>query len=370
MADLDGDGQNEIIAGGGNYGVFVMNADGTLRPNWPVRSRESQAGVSWQFAGEVAVADLDNDGSQEIIAGIDEWSWNAYRPDGNNGKVYAWRADASLLPGWPFVAVAGREMQCSAPAVGDLDHDGNLEVVIAADNGSLYVLRHDGTLAAGWPRSINMAVSSPALADLDGDGDLELIIGAQDGLVHVFHHTGAPFANWPQATDGGVVSSPVVGDLDGDGDPEIVASSLDRHVYVWHHTGASMYGWPRAGGVRNQSLGDVNGDGVLEVVCSDYSNAEGGHIYVRDLHGNTLSGWPQSGLLGFPNGVSPTLGNLNGDSQSEIMIGGFWIVDFSPGKETGQISLYGLRKKLGKLTPPRRWRTSTATGASRLSRWP
>ena len=75
----------------------------------------------------------------------------------------------------------------------------------------------------GWPQTTGDWVeSSPALGDLDEDGHLEVIVGSNDMKVYAWHGNGTPVAGWPQTTGDIVRSSPALGDLDGDGDPEVV----------------------------------------------------------------------------------------------------------------------------------------------------
>ncbi|OYT52617.1 MAG: hypothetical protein B6U72_07640 [Candidatus Altiarchaeales archaeon ex4484_2] len=96
----------------------------------------------------------------------------------------------------------------------------------------------------GWPKLTGGAVaSSPALGDLDGDGRLEVVIGSYDGRVYAWHHNGSEVDGWPKLTGGAVASSPA--DLDGDGDVEVIAGS--DYMYVWDETGNYTkieLGWP------------------------------------------------------------------------------------------------------------------------------
>lgn len=163
--------------------------------------------------------------------------------------------------------------------MGDLDGDGDLEVVVGAyDSNQVYAWHADGTPVAGWPQSTGWHVgSSPALGDLDGDGDLEVVSGSLGYPVYAWHGDGTPVAGWPQTRGGGGFGSPALGDLDGDGDLEVViGAGVDLgggvesgEVSAWHGDGTPVAGWPRTTAGRvwsSPALGDLDGDGDLEVV--------------------------------------------------------------------------------------------------------
>ena len=80
------------------------------------------------------------------------------------------------LPGWPIVNILGG---ASPPVAADLDPGyPGLEVAVGtlSSGNNLYVFHADGTTMAGWPRGIGFFVaSSPSIGDLDDDGDLEVV---------------------------------------------------------------------------------------------------------------------------------------------------------------------------------------------------
>ena len=198
IADLDGDGSLEIVVGSWDRkgAVYAWHVNGTLVTGWP-------KSVSSIITSSPVIADFDGDGSLEVVVGSFD------------RKIYAWHANGTLVTGWPQI-VGGSVNQYvhSSPAIADLDGDGSLEIVIGADNGMVYAWHADGTLVTDWPQSTsNRVYSSPAIADLDGDGSLEIVVGSDDSKVYawtlpsiyssermpwpMFHHdskhTGSPF---------------------------------------------------------------------------------------------------------------------------------------------------------------------------------
>jgi hypothetical protein len=145
--------------------------------------------------GSPALGDLDGDGTLEIVA------------PALDGYVYVWHADGTLDPGFPVelvdptAPVPVHRRLVSSPALGDLDRDGRLDIVIGSSEGyagdtqgRVYVLHGDGdahpggAFHPGWPIPLYSATvdvlpfvgqgvpNAPALADVDGDGTLEVAI--------------------------------------------------------------------------------------------------------------------------------------------------------------------------------------------------
>ncbi len=165
----------------------------------------------------------------------------------------------------------------SSPAVADLDGDGMMEVIGAAY--TLFVLNgEDGSLKWSVDTPGNRVWPGVVVADVDGNGDLELVIAQGSGYISVYDHEGNFEPGWPQRPASNEFRSLAVADLDDDGDMEIVAglARLNKlNVWVFEHTGNIRAGWPQlstdqgsAAGLYNDNigLGDLDGDGVLELV--------------------------------------------------------------------------------------------------------
>jgi hypothetical protein len=257
------------------------------------------------------VADLDGDGRKEIIAS----AYSIVVLDGASGQL-RWRVPSGHDWSHPNADNVGRTWP--GVVIADVDNDGQWEIVTAHGGGWVSVYNADGYLEQGWPwqNPSGREMRSLSVGDLDGNGDLEIVVGRADGSktnVWVLEHTGAVRSGWPRLSGGeegsawGVYNANIaLGDLDGDGLPEIVAPSdtiticaykadgshLPTHSMYHGHSGHDMDRWgevpayvdlvyetrgwgpcyeeftPRANFAHGPAnVVDVDGDGVMEVVA-------------------------------------------------------------------------------------------------------
>lgn len=282
LVDLDPDFPGlEVVIGVQDGKVHAWHHDGTPVPGWP-----AHAG-NFVERSSPAVADVDGDGNLEVFVG----SW-FNGGAGSTGGVYGFDFDGTPLPEWPKLTSTHTSVVAS-PALADLDGDDDLEIVVGTyeQDARLFGWHHDGKIAAGWPQMIPRGVaycsamtSSPAVGDIDGDGDLEIVTGStgECGTVYAWHHGGIIVAGWPVNTNAVVEgSSPVLGDVDGDEPVEIVVGSasgftpygcsLDEisEAYVFDNDGTIVDGWPVDLGVAtppHPALWDVDEDGDTEII--------------------------------------------------------------------------------------------------------
>jgi hypothetical protein len=380
-ADFDGDGDKEIVIAGEGGTLYVIAYESSWSVAWsrqtaadlnaagaPTGSCSSKSVIS----SSPAVADLNGDGKLEIVVS----TGGMWGPD-RNGGVLVYQYDSkwsfSLLPDWP--QPRGNDANgdgCwdgiwSTPALGDLDGDGDLEVVVEGFDRRIHAWHHDGTVVAGWPIYryndqgtedggdclLRGGFSSPALGDIDGDGLLEVVVGTNSppwdcpgqggnefspdyskGTVWAINGDSSNVPGWPVATENNVQSSPALGDIDGDGELEVVVGSAGsqeggdgRRVYAWNGDGSVLTGWPKvtAGDVdAAPALGDLDGDGDLEVVvgCGTEGGADCAKLYAWHGDGSPVGIFPVTSMGNSP--YTPILADYDGDDQIEILITNRW----------------------------------------------
>ena len=258
VGDLDGDGGSDIVVPVSDGKLYALDSAGNLRPGWPV----SIGDVADLFGSQVInssprIADLDGDGSNEVIVGS------------TDKRVYVFNRDGAQR--WVYPT---GDMVLSTPAIGEIDPASpGLEIVVGSGDRYVYLLDNGGNLI--WRRPTGWIVrSSPIIADLDGDQSPEIIIGSDDDKVWAWHTDGKLVSGWPAATGADILSSPRVGDVDNDGRLDVIVGSDDAKVWAWHADGSLINGWPRSMNLSIKGaplLANLDDDATLEVAAADLS---------------------------------------------------------------------------------------------------
>ncbi|MDP3789096.1 MAG: FG-GAP-like repeat-containing protein, partial [Candidatus Omnitrophota bacterium] len=270
--------------------VYVYDLSGQILQGWPVKPPQTYNSLS----SGASLWDINNDGKLEIATCATYGGCSIYDYRGN--LIVQFNA-----PG----------LSHNSPAIGDIDRDGQAEIVFGTYNqpggpfghdGMIYAFRIDGSLLPGnWPvNTPGFIANSPALADINGDGYLEVIAGAGDGRVYCIDKDGNHLPGWPYQTWGQVWSCPAIGDIDEDGELEIIVGSADAKIHAIKADGSPVPGWPFNTQPYVQGsavIGDINDDGRIEVIAQTQPNSEDSnrysYIYVWSLgHGQKRASWP------------------------------------------------------------------------------
>lgn len=265
LADLTGDGTLEVIVQDRwleyQSRIWVYDAAGNVLPGWP-RTVEG-------YAVGLAVGDLEFDGTLEIISS----SAHPWSPDEGPYPIYVFDGNGNVRNGWPVWIPA----QPLAPGVlldigiADLDGDYRCEI-FGPGAGVFYILDWQGNQA--HPPIYGTGIGLPAaVGDLEGDGLLELVIPS-NGMT-IFRLSDSSLVSIPAFSTHTGYDGVVIADVDGDGACEIGArSSSPPALHLWNSSLQSVPGWPRPShpidtiGRRVVTLADIDADGDIEMVCA------------------------------------------------------------------------------------------------------
>lgn len=293
VADIDGDGSPEIVTLKAGGGLIAFEHDGTYK--W---SSTATDGVTpWVpnlASATVAIADLEGDGTPEIIVGGVVLE--------ANGQV---RFDNGVFAG------SNDGNYGAVSIVADLDGMGDQEVVTGRR-----AFRSDGTQY--WDNGLTDGY--PAIADLDLDGTPELVVVA-GGTVRVQDPTtGAVLASitMPGAGAGG---PPTIANFDADPEPEIASANGSAYAvfgYVSTPTPALSVQWSvptqdLSSNRTGSSVFDFEGDGVAEVVYGDecyfriYSGLDGTVLFEVESSSGTIHEYP-------------VVVDVDGDNNTEVVV--------------------------------------------------
>lgn len=243
-------------------------------------------------------------------------------------QVYQFTGAAAVAPGTfdrtQNVAVPGSGF---GVALGDIDRDGDLDLVTADYSGNAILVQiNDGAGSYSGTQSVAVGGLPYAvkLADIDGDGDLDLLTGNANGTVSVRYNNAGVFSGTTDIYANGGLRSLEVGDVDGDGDLDIVVgnynSTTSGTVSVMTNNGSGTFTLNAAtvsvgGGSWAVALGDIDGDGDLDLVSGNYSTGTAS-IRFNDGTGN-FSGSTDLTVGSYVQHV--TLADIDGDGDLDLV---------------------------------------------------
>jgi hypothetical protein len=187
IGDVIPGGGLEVVLGCANDSVYVLTSTGQRAPGWP---RPLELTPSNGRVPSPALAPLlasIGDPRVDVIA------------CGFDGHLVAWDPTGAVLSGFSSVMLGAASE--ASPAVADLDGDGTYEILNGAEDRRLYAYHKDGTPVSGFPIEIGAeARSTPAIWDLDGDGATDIVLSGWDRAIYAWRYPGAFLASgmaWP-----------------------------------------------------------------------------------------------------------------------------------------------------------------------------
>ena len=353
--DLDGDAFPEFIFADYNGIIYSVDRFGEMIDSdiFPFSADNS-------FWGDLASADIDNDGNIEIIAAS------------KDKHLYIIDPVEDILQ----LDYNSNQFLISAPALGNIDDDSDFEIFFGgfSNSGMVFGINHDGSAVDGFPVQINAKIRGGiALADIDQNSRVDILTvtesnqiwlildngeiangfpfqggdkfkeapafitvndqhmilaGCEDGLIYSLDTSG----NLNFTYDTGAAISTGFGFIDLTDGPAIFFGNENGQLFAIDIMGNDLIGWPvDVNGIINSTpvFTDLNNDGIPEVI----SGTSIGDLLVFDIYGMTYPHFPFH--YGYQFISSGTISDIDMDGDSEIIMGSTHSVVMMDIKEPG-----------------------------------
>jgi hypothetical protein len=312
-AMYDGDGDYLAIMGNSQHTTKLISS---RILTWE-RIDTAYAGIDEGNFSVPSFADLNGDGMKDMIIGMENGTLSTYLNTGTPVNPI-WTYNGSIYSG---IDVGSR----SAPAVYDLDGDGDKDTVVGNETGHLqYFINTGGPVTPSWTYEPSMYAgikvnncSKPEFADIDDDGDLDMIVGMGNGNVSFYQNTGDSsvpvwtydMTHFLHLNEGATriptsfvntttrFSSPTFADVDSDGDLDFSSGFMWSYYNLLSHfenTGNAtdpvytrlrpdLFATVRGSGFDKfhsvPRFVDMNGDSLLDII---FGGADGKLTYFEN----------------------------------------------------------------------------------------
>lgn len=353
--DLDGDNDLDVVSGSGSADIRIYENVGTLlAPSYAAPLVNPVGFVDIGNRTSLAFEDLDDDNVLDALVGNGEGDTALFLNVGNkfSPSMVGPSLDAlGLAPGTTHVTLTR----------GDFDADGDVDVLMGGGSGHLRYFENTGSPSSpsfaapvvspfGLPYFASF-IPNPAAGDLDGDGDLDVMVGDDSGTMVFFENVGTAVA--PSFAAGvyhpfgiGAVSAyaaPDLADLDGDGDLDVMVGTGTIAFAPGNNVFYENVGTPTApsfaSGVTNPfglvplggtdsvpAMADVDGDGDLDLFAG---RGDGDTEYFENVGSPFAPAFAPSvlnpfGIVSVLGSAAPAFADLDADGDLDGIWGASW----------------------------------------------
>jgi len=332
LADITGDGKPDVVLGGSDGKIYVLNGgDGSV-----VWTYQAINAGTFQY-NQPSVADLDGDQRAEIIYGdqrgnvsvlktcgmfADDWSapWPMVCRTPNNNNYFP-----RQYPLWTYNVGGSIE---APPFAADITGDGKPEIIVGTSGtGMLFALDYASKKQL-WNYTAGYQVYRlPAIGDINGDGKQEIVFNTRNGTMRVLNNQGKTlwykllWAGVPPVDVNILYCTPCLVDLNKDGKLEILVGSKElKKFFVYDYTGKELWNAPVGSiGENTVAVADITGDGSLDVIMTSEDEVLYG-IYAWKADGTPI--WVSSVEQGDRLNAAPSIADIDGNGYLEIVVGG------------------------------------------------
>ncbi len=371
FADIDGDGDLDFFVGNVGGGLdFYRNIGTAISPSFVFITDFYDSVFAFPGAPRISYAqhgastltfhDVDSDGDLDLFYG-DILNHNNYyfvnmgTPQVSHLKK---KSDEYL----PFNTLNGQ----NHVGLGDIDADGDPDLLLSGTDGDLIknfiFLRNAGvpsrdSFVVETERYLNCIDAGsntvPALGDIDNDGDLDLLIGNEFGSVSLYQNVGSrtePALEFVtdsfQSIDVGLSSAPELTDWDSDGDLDMLIGIYGNNVggvvisgkiELWRNDGTPenmslVKADPQLGGIKVDILAtprvaDFDDDGLKDLLVGEWDYNGAANLLLYRNVGTATN--PQLALVtnkllkrSFRDFTMPQVCDWDGDGRKDIVLGG------------------------------------------------
>ena len=347
--NLFGNSNEELVVADGSGNIRIMGLVGSSLTTY----QEWNGGYPMNTGGGVTIS-MNGHDDPWIVHGSDAGIVRAWEITSQTNHDLAWTSESGENDNLLNSLEGGSNY---GVAMGNLDDDDNLEVVVGSGSGRIYVF--DGsTYETEWVSSeLDKIPIGIAIGDLDNDGNNDIAVttgnpgepkddegNGGEGFLYVFERSGTGFEEVFKSSDIDAALGVTISELDGSTNPEIgiatgyleiidaTSGTTELHgaVKVWGY-GGSSYSQEWTSGNLGQIVGgidsgDPDGDGDNELVVGTGGDSRDGsqanaevRVYQRSGGSYTLDGSVMNPARYKAYGIE--VGDLNGDGSEEIVVG-------------------------------------------------